>query len=283
MVITKSFNYEEVLGIKFGYQILGLPTLFTHIYFVDGLLIDTGQSNAKEKILAETKKLDIKQIFITHHHEDHTGNITGLQKQHNCKVFASNLCCQMMKNPPKISLAQKITWGNRPSQNHLSPIAESIETDNLSFQLIPIAGHASDMVALYEPSKKWLFSADLYINSYIDYFLENESILEQINSIKRILELDFEVMFCGHKPQLTNPKEKLNKKLNFLESSFNDVSTLYEKGYSANLIFKKLNLKENWFVRILSNGNLSKLNMIKSIVRDLENQKANSDYLYERK
>ncbi|WP_375559745.1 MBL fold metallo-hydrolase [Bernardetia sp. OM2101] len=276
MVISNSFQHEKVLGIKFGYQFLGMPTLFTHIYFVDGLLIDTGQSNAKEKVLAETKKLDVKQIFVTHHHEDHTGNITELQKQHNCKVFASNLCCQMMKNPPKISLAQKITWGNRPSQNYLIPIAESIETDNFSFQVIPIAGHATDMVALYEPSKKWLFSADLYINSYIDYFLENESILEQINSIKRVLKLDFEVMFCGHKPQLKNPKEKLIKKLNFLESAFNDISSLYEKGYSASQIFKKLNLKENWFVRILSNGNLSKLNMVKSVIRDLENAKNKS-------
>ncbi|WP_291727100.1 MBL fold metallo-hydrolase [Bernardetia sp.] len=276
MVITKSFKHEEVTGIKFGYQPFGMPTLFTHIYFVDGLLIDTGQSNAKSKILEETAKLNIEQIFITHHHEDHTGNISEIQKQHGCNVYASSLCGEMMKKPPKISLAQQLTWGKRPAYEHLLRKDDTIETPNFSFQIIPIAGHAVDMVALYEPTKKWLFSADLYINSYIDYFLENESIYEQINSIKKILELDFVVMFCGHKPQLTNAKAQLTKKLNFLESLFNDVSLLYEKGNSASEILKRLKLKENWFVRILSNGNLSKINMIKSIIRDIEYLKKKS-------
>jgi len=271
MVLSQSFEHEEVLGFKFGYSPIGKPTMFAHIYFVDGLLIDTGQSHARKSVIAATKDLKVEQIFITHHHEDHTGNINEIKALHNCEVYASEPCCQMMKAPPKLSFAQKITWGNRPSQEDLIPKYETIETDNFSFNLIPIFGHAPDMFALYETNKKWLFSADLYINSYIDYFLKDESMADQIASTRKILELDFDVLFCSHKSQLENGKQKLTKKLHFLEPFFNDVSTLYKEGYSASEIFKRLKLKENQVVNLLSGGSLSKLNMVKSVIRDIEN------------
>ena len=99
MVITESFRSAEVLGLKFGLNRIGKPKMYTHIYFVDGLLIDTGQSRMRKWILSETKALPVEQIFLTHHHEDHTGNVRQLKEQHNCKVYAYDLCCQMMKDP----------------------------------------------------------------------------------------------------------------------------------------------------------------------------------------
>ncbi|MTB53461.1 MBL fold metallo-hydrolase [Lewinella sp. W8] len=271
MLITHSFTHQEVLGLKFGYQTIGRPRLFSHLYFVDGLLIDTGHSRVRHHVQSASEGLGIEQILITHHHEDHTGNLRALKARHQCPVYASPLCCQIMHSPPPLSLAQQITWGNRPPQRDLIPKVERIETHRFTFDLIPIPGHAPDMVALYEPNRRWLFSADLYINSYIDYFLADESMAEQIASTKRILELDFDVMFCGHKPQLSNAKRQLTKKLHFLEAFFQDVATLHQRGCSDREIFRRLSLKENWFVRLLSGGKLSKFNMVKSVIRDVEN------------
>lgn len=262
-----SFQHEEVLGLKFGYHPYSKPNLHTHIYYVDGLLIDTGQRHMHQTILHKTKDLYIDKILLTHHHEDHTGNINALSNQHQCEVFASELCCDLMKNPPKISWAQKMVWGDRPANFNITPIKYQIQTENFEFQIIPIPGHAIDMIALYEPNKKWLFSADLYINSYISYMLKNESISQQIYSIKQILELDFDVMFCSHNPQLTNGKEALLKKLHFLEDFVEKVVQLYQKGYSEKTIFNELKLKENPFVKYISFGSLSQMNMIKSVIK----------------
>jgi glyoxylase-like metal-dependent hydrolase (beta-lactamase superfamily II) len=273
MNVIETFEFEKIKGFKFGKSLFGKPKLFSHIYFIDGLMIDTGHTKMASKIFHQVKDLPVKQIFITHHHEDHSGNITAMQSHFDCPVYASDLCSEMMKSPPPISFAQKISWGTRPSFQNIIPTSGFIETDNYKFEIIPIPGHAVDMVALYEPNKKWLFSADLYVNSYIAYFLENESTLDQINSIKRILELDFDVMLCGHNPQFKNGKEKLKKKLLFLEKLFEDIYNLYEKKFSAEQIFKKLKYKEFWYVRIMSNGHLSKLNMVKSVIRDIENEK----------
>jgi len=260
MVVSEKMKYEEVLGFKFGFNPIGKPKMFSYVYFIDGLLIDTGHSKVRNSILMETNKLDIEQIFISHHHEDHTGNIEPIKKKHNCNVFGSAECGRLMKNPPKISLAQQLIWGNRAPFSNIITADKVVKTNKFSFNIIPIPGHASDMVALYEPKKKWLFSADLYINHYIGYFLDNESILDQIKSIKNILRLDFNAMFCGHNPQLTDAKPQLIKKLNFLESTFDTVASLHKKGYSAKNIFKQMKLKENWSVKIFSGGHLSKLN-----------------------
>ena len=270
MVITESLKHQEVLGLKFGYAPIGRPQLWVYIYFIDGLLIDTGQRRASKQILENTENLAVDQIFITHHHEDHTGNIRAMQEKHSCEVFGSEKCRQIMKNPPGISTAQWLVWGNRDAYDHIQPISETLKTNKHHFQIIPIPGHSPDMVALYEPQQKWLFSADLFINSYIGYFLEGESMRDQIESTKRILELDFDIMFCAHNPQLTDAKSSLKRKMDFLESFFEQVATLHNKGYSDRQIFKSLKLKEDHFVKFLSGGQLSKINMVRSVVSDIE-------------
>lgn len=268
MRVVESFTYKDVHGFKFGYHPFAEPSHFTHIYYVDGLLIDTGQSRMSDAVFATLKDLPVEQIFITHHHEDHSGNIQRLRDHFKCPVYGSIYCCEMMKNPPPISFAQWIVWGNRPGDPYLAPIENNLDTQRYSFRLIPIPGHAEDMIALYEPSEGWLFSADLYIHSYIGYFMKAESMATQIQSLQHILTLDFDVLFCSHSPQLRGGRQKLQEKLDFLEGFYGTVADLYHQGFSAKQIFKKLKLKENWPIRILSHGDLTKQNMVISVIRD---------------
>jgi glyoxylase-like metal-dependent hydrolase (beta-lactamase superfamily II) len=266
---VSTFKWQDIKGYKFGYSLWGKPTMYAHIYYVDGLLIDTGQHKMSKEILAHIGHLKVAQIFITHHHEDHTGNVELLQDHFKCPVYASELCCQLMQNPEKISMAQKMVWGDRPACHTITPITTNvISTPNHQFELIPIPGHAPEMIALYEPQQRWLFSADLYVHDYISYFLHSEEMATQIASIKKILELDFELLLCGHNPKLTGGKERLARKLAFLESFYQQVAAEYQHGLNAQQIFKKLQLRENWYVRLLSQGALSKLNMVKSVIRD---------------
>ena len=272
MKVSKSFQHGSVKGFKFGSSKFGQPKMFVNAYFIDGLLIDTGHSNMKKEVMATLSGLPIEQIFITHHHEDHTGNLNVLQKHFRCPAYSSSLCAEMMKNPPGISFAQWLTWGNRPANFELKIKDHFIETQNHFFEIVPIPGHAIDMVALYEKKEGWLFSADLFVSEYIRYFMRAESMKEQINSLKKVLELDFEILFCSHNSQFENVKEKLQRKLEFFENFYGKVAQLHHKGYSITRIFKEMKLKKNWSVRLLSTGELSTLNMVKSVIRDENNQ-----------
>lgn len=270
MIATGTFQFEEIQAFRFGYHPFGNPKLFVYLYYVDGLLIDTGQRRMQSSILSATQDLPIEQVFITHHHEDHTGNIDEICAEHGCEALSSSLTQEIMQKPPSLSCIQKIMYASRGANFNIKAInSDWLKTPNYTFQLIAVPGHAADMVALYEPNKKWLFSADLFINTHIGFMLQNESIQQQINSIKRVLTLDFDVLLCAHNPQLKDGKEKLKDKLQFLEQFMEQVSSWNQKGYTAKAIFKAMKLKENHFVKILSGGNLSKLNMVKSALRDL--------------
>ncbi|MEO0339392.1 MAG: MBL fold metallo-hydrolase [Bacteroidota bacterium] len=270
MIVVERSSFQEVECFRLGYHPFIKPKLCTHSYWVDGLLIDTGQNRVKNTFLSLLESESIEQVYITHHHEDHTGNLASILKQKSCPAYASKACSELMKAPPPISFAQYFAWGNRPPFSDLIPKEDFIETDQYRFDIIPTPGHAPDMVVLHEPKQGWLFSADLYLNSYISYYLFSESMLEQIQSIKRVLELDFEILFCGHNPQLKNGKAALAKKLDFLIDFYEQVEFWHGKGYAPKVIFKAMKLKENRTIQLMSHGWLSKINMVKSAVRDIE-------------
>ncbi len=265
-----TFKHKEVQCFKFGSNPLGKPKMFSHIYYVDGLMIDTGHSNMQKEIFGCIKDLPVEQLFITHHHEDHTGNLAVFQAHFSCQTYSSPLCAEIMKNPPNISPAQKMTWGNRPANFNLIAKEGSLQTPNYSFEIIPIPGHAADMVCLYEANKGWLFSADLWVSSYIKYFMRAESMQEQIESIRKVLKLDFNILFCSHNPQFENAKNKLERKLQFFEAFYEKVSRWYHKGLSPKAILSQMGLKSDWQIRLMSLGELSTLNMIRAVVRDEE-------------
>jgi len=270
MKITRSFEHDGIQGFKFGSWPFGKPKLFVHTFFVDGLLIDTGHSNMQKEIVETLSPLDVKQIFITHHHEDHSGNLTAFQKHFKCPTYASTLCVELMKNPPKISFAQWLTWGKAAPNFNIITEDKMIKTPHHQFELIPIPGHAIDMVGLYEKNKGWLFSGDLFVNDYIRYFMKNESMAAQIESIKKVLKLDFEILMCNHNPQFKDGKKRLQNKLNFFEDFYGKVKHLHQKNLSVNAIIQELRLKRSTFIRIISGGNLSTINMVKSVIRDEE-------------
>lgn len=269
MKLVKSQVFEGVEILTVGQHPLGEPKLTVNLFLIDGLLIDTGPPRLYQEVLKNLGTKTVNQVFVTHHHEDHTGNVAKLSAHFNCPVYSSPLCSKMMKAPPRISFAQYITWGNRPPYHDLQGVTK-LATDHYEFELINIPGHAPDMVALHEPYKKWLFSADAYVHHYISYFLFSESVSQQIDSLEKLLQLDFETVFCSHIPPFKDGREKLNKKLTFLKSFDAQVREQASKGYSAKKIMKVLDLKERWDIRILSHGMLSKLNMVKSVLKDME-------------
>lgn len=268
MQITNLFNHPPVQGFQFGSSLFGKPTMYVYAYFVDGLLVDTGHSNARKMILSHLTKLPIEQIFITHHHEDHNGNLADLQKHFKVPTYASSLCTEIMKNPPSISFSQWMLWGDTEPNHNIQPIDNQINTNKHTFQLIPIPGHARDMVALYEPDEGWLFSADLYIYDYIKFCMDNESIAQQINSLKRVLALDFKYLFCAHNPKMKDAKVHIKRKLDFLEDFSGQVLKWHQKGYAPKQIRYKMGLDKMYWMRFISQGKLSSLNMVKSVIRD---------------
>lgn len=239
-------------------------------FFVDGLLIDTGHSNAQKKALQTFEKLAIEQIVLTHHHEDHAGNLNALKKVCNVSVYAHEICTQLMESPPPVCFIERKTWGPNTAVQGIIPIDKTIKTEQYEFYMIPTPGHSEDHICLYEPYQGWLFSGDLYVHHYIRYFMATESVVKQINSLKKVLKLNVQRYFCSHSSREDYFQERFSKKLQFLEDFYGNVTALHQAGLSPRQIMKQLKMKEQWMIRFLSGGWLSGLNMVHSAIRDAE-------------
>jgi len=60
------------------------------------------------------------------------------------------------------------------------------------------------------------------------------------------------------------------KKLGFLEELYGNTIRFWEKGYSEKQIFSALKLKEEYFTKYFSFGNVSMINGVRSAVRHYE-------------
>lgn len=242
--------------------------LSVHAFFVDGLLIDTGPGKLQQQVLPDLMPLPVEQIFLTHHHEDHTGNLAVLHATlPNPPVYAHPTCANILKNPPKVSLAEYLIWGKHTPFQDIQPVGTTLDTFKYSFQPIYTPGHAIDHLALYEPKEGWLFTGDLYVHPYISYFVANECLATQINSLQKLIALDFDRMLCSHSTAQQNGKALLQQKLQFFQTFSGRVLHWHRQGYPPKQIMKKIKLKEKWLVNILSGGWLSALNMVKSVIR----------------
>lgn len=271
MNYIKKSNFEDVTLYKLGSALFGKPKVSVYSFLVDRLLIDTGHPKIGKEFAQALKNEPIDQVILTHHHEDHSGNVEELKKVKGIPVFASPLCCQLIRNPKRIEPARIMSWGQpKKATAQTLDLIEDIVTTNYKFKILETPGHAIDQISLYEADKGWLFSGDIFVHHYIKAFMRDEDMLEQINSIKKLLQLDFDVLFCNHQPVLKNGKAKLASKLDFLENFYGSVKAEYAKGKSPKQIMKSLQLKEQRILKLLSLGQLSQLNMITSAIRSLQ-------------
>lgn len=270
---VRKFNYEfgGVHYYRFSVYRLGNNVQTVYTFILDDLLIDTAQRHNRENILAVAKQHNIKKIILTHHHEDHSGNVAYLMHELNVDAYAHPKTVAILSDGYKISPLGILLNGEVEKAN-LKPLQESdfVQTKNYKLQPIYTPGHSIDHYCYFEKDKGFLFSGDLYVADKIKYFAPYESMFTQIESIKKLLKLDFDTLFCSHNPKVTGGKQRLQNKLQFFEDFVGKVSLYFNEGKKSKEIFSLMNMKENYYYKVITAGNFTAENMVKSVVKDLK-------------
>ena len=263
MNLVKKTTFGEVEAIRLGFGPIGPPLMSVFLYVVDGLVIDTGQRNMQKAVVEVLKHRKLHRILLTHHHEDHSGNASVLSNRHQISVTGHPLTVEKMRYGFKILPYQHYVWGKTDAVE-ATPFESAIETDSFKFKPIHTPGHSKDHTVYLEEENGWLFSGDLYLADRIKYFRADERLNDQIHSLKRVLEFDFEVLFCAHNPCLENGRSRLKHKLQFLEDLYGSIHRLIQKGFPEREVIKKLDPKNDRLIRWVTMGNVSFANMIRS-------------------
>ncbi|PIP39041.1 MAG: MBL fold metallo-hydrolase [Desulfobacterales bacterium CG23_combo_of_CG06-09_8_20_14_all_51_8] len=264
MKTVEKHTFGEVTGYELGFSPVGRPLMTVFCYVVGDILIDTGQSHMQETVLDIANIYSVSSVLLTHHHEDHSGNSAVLKQARKIPVFAHPATIEKMSGPYRVFPYQRWIWGpNTPVA--LDPFPDGFfEHGDLKFKAVHTPGHSRDHTSYLELNHGWLFSGDLYLGDRIKYFRADEKIADQIVSLKKILTYDFDALFCGHRPRPMKGKRCLAAKLRFLEDFYGRVSELADQGLDDRAIMGRLELKEQWLVRMMCFGNVSMRNMVRS-------------------
>ena len=213
MEITEGVHTIESLGLGRAYIYQEQDKL---------TLIDTGLIDSAERILAVVQKIgrkpeDVRQIFITHHHNDHTGSLAELVERTGAQVLAHKIEAPVIRGdqpPPKPDantlrsvLGPLIGRAVQPG----APVGvdrELEDGDEVDIgggaKVLHVPGHTMGSVALFIPQHRLLFAGDAAVSAIGlgppagPFGLFNEDSAQAVHSFKKLAELDFDRAFFGH-------------------------------------------------------------------------------------
>lgn len=255
------FNYQDLDALRVGRFNLGINTTFV-VYRLGATLIDTGPSNQWKYVREFVDEKPLRQLLLTHHHEDHSGNAAAISKRYGVKAMAPVQSIDKLRGF-RIPPLQHIVWGASAAVD-VEPLPATVRFDNgEAVKAIHAPGHARDMTCYLLPARGWLFSADMYIANHLKMLRIDEDVGQILLSIAKVLAEEFETIICPHRGVVENGKQRLQEKYNFLIDLVGEVQRLHQGGMSAQQICYQLLGKEGLMGR-LSGYNFSKINLIRS-------------------
>jgi glyoxylase-like metal-dependent hydrolase (beta-lactamase superfamily II) len=272
MIFAKQHTYGPVKGFEVGIAPMGKPIKSVYLYLIDSILIDTGPHHLRKKISSMINCNNVAAILLTHHHEDHSGNADLLKNQFSVPVYLHPYGISKLSKGFNILPYQQILFGKAPRvQAETCP--EIIETENITLKAMHTPGHSKDHTVYHAEKQGWLFSGDLYVGEKIQFFRIDERIDQQIESLKRIVGLDFDMLFCAHRPSMKDGRTLIKRKLDYLVSFNQQVLELHKKGMEENEITKRLRVKNDLAVKLFTMGNACFSHMVRSSLNTLSNFK----------
>ena len=196
------------------------------------IVIDPGESINTLDLL-KNKKMHLSAVLITHHHFDHTGGISDLNKNNTLDVYGPNNDIE--------SITKRVING------------DVINVIGLSFEIIEIPGHTLDHIAYYSfnEGNPILFCGDTLFSGGCGRIFEGTH--EQMhNSLERLKRLPKNTkIYCGHEYTESNFKfasevDPLNEDL---QLRLNEVKELRKLGIPTLPITLESELKTNPFLR----------------------------------
>ena len=208
--------------------------------------IDAGDAISYDKAL-DKKGWHLSEIWITHHHWDHTDGIDSLYKRWSCKVIG----------PANYSTVPIMHLSDGMTEKDSFLFAES------PVKILHTPGHTLDMINFYLPSENILFSGDTLFSLGCGKVFEGNMDM-MYNSLTKISALPNKTMiYCSHEYTNANGKFALSvePENKTLISRFNEVKelvTLDKPTIPTNLALEK---KTNPFLRTSSPSIRENLNL----------------------
>lgn len=267
MAIHERLRHADVEGLRVG-RFGGKINTTCILWRIGDTLIDTGPPSEWRHVLRFAAERPVRRVVVTHHHEDHAGNLARLAtagigpEGRQVQILAPRQSLAPLAEGFPLQLYRRVIWG-RPARVRAAPLAEAIElADGEALEPVLLPGHSPDMTCFVEPRRRVLFSADLYVARRQRYLRADESLGGILGSLRRALELDFDTLLCAHRGVVADGKPRLRQKLDYFEELCGRAAELAAGGLAVGAIARRLLGPEDSVSRI-SLLHYSKRNLIR--------------------
>jgi glyoxylase-like metal-dependent hydrolase (beta-lactamase superfamily II) len=193
------------------------------------VIIDTQRTLSEaNNALDEIRRINkpILGVIITHPHPDHIGGTAVLLNgTSNVPIYSTQLTYNIMKNDigGLIAFAKRLHGNDYPDQvvlpNRIVKSGEIVNIDGITYNIEDIGpGEGGDMMLIYLPEQKILFTGDVVNNQMHPALIEGNS-TEWIKQIQYIGQnySDTRMLFPGH-GQSASPKNLLDEQLEYINT-----------------------------------------------------------------
>ena len=199
---------------------------FVNAYILEGdelIVIDTGMKGGAKRIINYIKNLgrgpdEVSMVVHTHYHTDHTGGAFELKHVTGAKLAIHEKDNEFLSGDKK---------GLSIPFMDISPVKADVllkKGDKIGdFEVLHTPGHTPGSICLYNQDRGIIFTGDAVQCGFLGgittpYRMFSWDIKKVKESIKKISELEFNVMLPGHGKPVTSEaskkvKEFSNKKL----------------------------------------------------------------------
>lgn len=185
-------------------------------------LIDTGLAGSAKHVFAAIEAVgrkpeDLRQIVITHYHNDHIGSLADVVERTDAKVLAHTIDAPVVRGDRKapgptatgimrlvLPLVERGQKEPKPSRVDWElEDGDEIELDG-GARVLHVPGHTQGSIAIYLPKRRLLFAGDAAVNTLGlgppsgPFGMFNEDKTQARESFRKLAELDFEVALFGH-------------------------------------------------------------------------------------
>ena len=217
---------------------LGRPWYWAIVHRVGGVLIDSGPSHARAAVSRFVAQRPLDAVLTTHLHEDHVGNHEVLPP--GVPVWAPQGTLPLLEHgPPPIPLYRRLTWGTHGAAPGARAVGDKVDAGARRFRVIPTPGHSADHVAYFDEEASIVFAGDAFLGKP-RIARDAEDVHTEVESLRRLADLDADLLLSGHTPPLRKPRETLLDGIAYYEELARRAWKLHDAGKSARQIRREL-------------------------------------------
>jgi glyoxylase-like metal-dependent hydrolase (beta-lactamase superfamily II) len=228
-----------VVVIRLARAFLGRPLWWTAVYWVDGLLIDTGPRCTATQLARVLQAYPVEQIVLTHSHEPMIGGLAAVHQAFpQAPIYAATRALATIEQPSRLHLPlfRRLLWGQPDpftSVLTLDAVDNVLQTHQFTFRVVETPGHTPDQITLFEPLQRWLFCSDAFIYGRDESWTAEADLFGVISSLRTLASLHPERLFSGNGRVSRTPLPELHEKIGDLIRLTREVARLDSAGLTV--------------------------------------------------